>query len=249
MSTSSVITEGFSRPGTASSSVSARAPVHGLLVGGGDDVDHAAAPAVGVRAAQPLHVDLLAGDTADDLRAGHEDPAGRTHDHDVGQRRAVGRPAGRGTEHHRDLRYPPGRPHHRGEHLPDGVECFHPFGQPGPAAVPQPDDRHAFTDGGVDRVDDAPAALQAHRAAHDGGVGGVGDHRTALDRAAGGEHPAAVVLGQEGHRVGVEQRGEPHLGIPDVASLLGGRGGRESGHRMLPSRVGDRSARGHGMAG
>ena len=46
-------------------------------LGVGDDVHDAAAPAVGVRAAERLHVDVLAGDRADDVRAGDEDPAGR----------------------------------------------------------------------------------------------------------------------------------------------------------------------------
>ena len=45
------------------------------------------------------------------------------------------------------------------------------LGQPGAAGVPEPDDRHPLPDGGVDRVDDVPAALVAHRAAHPGGVG------------------------------------------------------------------------------
>ena len=48
-----------------------------LGVGVGDDVHDAGPPAVRLRAAQPERVDVLAGDRADDVRAGDEDPAVR----------------------------------------------------------------------------------------------------------------------------------------------------------------------------
>ena len=50
--------------------------------------------AVGVGAAEAQHVDVLAGDRADDVRAGDEDAALRGEDHDVGERRTVGGAAG-----------------------------------------------------------------------------------------------------------------------------------------------------------
>ena len=134
-------------------------------------------------AAEALHVDLLAGDAADHLGAGDEDPAGAAHDHDVGQRRAVRGAAGRRAEHHRDLRHPAGGPDHRREDLADRVERDHALGEPGAAGVPQADHRHPLADREVDRVDDVPAALGAHRAAHPGGVGGERDHRRAVDLA------------------------------------------------------------------
>ena len=75
---------------------------------------------------------------------------------------------------------------------PDGVERDDALGQPGAAGVPQAEHRHPLADGGVDRVDDVPAALGAHRAAHLGGVGGEGDRRRAVDLAAGPEHAGVV---------------------------------------------------------
>ena len=117
------------------------------------------APAVGVRPAELLHVDVLAGHRPDDVRTGDEHPAGRAHDHQVGQRRAVGGAAGRGAEHHGDLRHPAGGAHHRREHLADRVQRRDALGQPGAAGVPDADrpgtrSRSARVDG----VDDVPAA-------------------------------------------------------------------------------------------
>ena len=56
--------------------------------------------------------------------------------------------------------------HHRGEHLPDGIQRDDALGEAGAAGVPQAQHRHAFAHGGVDRVDDVPASVGAHRAAH-----------------------------------------------------------------------------------
>ena len=66
----------------------------------GHDVAHAGLLVVGVRSAEGGHVDVLAGDAANHIRAGDEHPALRSHDHDVGQRRAVGGAAGGEAHHH-----------------------------------------------------------------------------------------------------------------------------------------------------
>ena len=148
-------------------------------------VHHAGAPAVRLGAAQALHVDLLAGDAAHDLGAGHEDATAAAHDDDVGQRRTVRGPAGGRPEHDRELRHPPGGADHRGEDLPDRVEGDHALGQPGAAGVPEADDRDPFPDREVDRVHDVVAAVGTHRAAHPGGVGGERDDGGAVDLARG----------------------------------------------------------------
>ena len=75
-----------------------------LLLRVGEQMHHAGAPAVRLGASQPEHVDVLAGDRADHVGAGHEDPPLRSEDHDVGEGGAVRRAAGRRAEHHRDLR-------------------------------------------------------------------------------------------------------------------------------------------------
>jgi len=64
---------------------------------------------VRVRAAEALHVDLLAGDAADDVGAGDEDPPGRRQDDHIGQCGTVRGAAGRRAEHHGYLRDPAGR--------------------------------------------------------------------------------------------------------------------------------------------
>ena len=126
--------------------------------------------------AEGFHVDVLAGDRAHDVRSGDEHPAAGRHDHQVGERRAVGGAAGGRAEHDRDLRHPAGRADHRLEHQADRVQRVDALGQPRAAGMPQPDDRHPLANRGVDGVDDVPAALGPHRAAHHGGVGAERDH-------------------------------------------------------------------------
>ena len=191
-------------------------PAQRVGLGVGDDVHDTGLAAVGGRAAERLHVDLLAGHRLDDVRSGDEDPAVRRHDHDVGQRRPVGRAAGGRAEHHGDLRNPPGGADDRGEHLADPVERLDALGQSGAAGMPQPDDRDALADRHVDGVDDVPAALVAHRTAHPGAVGAEGDHLGAVDPAADRPHPGGVGGVQPGQGALVEQRRQPHLGFAGI---------------------------------
>ena len=157
-------------PWAPSSAATPRARCEGLLLGLGEDVHDAGAPAVRLRAAEPQHVDVLAGDRADHVGTGHEDPALGAEDHDVGQRRAVRRAAGRRAEHDRDLRDLAGGLRHGVEDLADRVQRQHALGQPGAAGVPQPDDRGLVGQRPLVGVHDDLAADLAHRAAHHGGV-------------------------------------------------------------------------------
>ena len=184
-------------------------------------------------AAEALHVDLLAGDAADHLGAGDEDPAGAAHDHDVGQRRAVRGAAGRRAEHDGDLRHPTGGPHHGREDLAHRVERDHTLGEAGAAGVPQADHRHPLPYREVDRLDDVLAALGAHRAAHPGGVGGERDHRRAVDLTAGAQHAGVVAARDRAQRAPVEQGPQAHLGVAIVDRGLVGRVGGD-GHGVPP---------------
>ena len=97
--------------------------LEGLLLGLGEDVDDAGAAAVRLGTAEAQHVDVLAGDRADDVRAGHEDPALGAEDDDVGERGAVRRAAGRRAEHDRDLRDLARGLGHHVEDPADGVQA------------------------------------------------------------------------------------------------------------------------------
>ena len=163
---------------------------------------------VGVGAAERRHVDVLAGDAADHVRPGDEHPALRRHHDDVGQRGPVGGPAGGEADHHRDLRDVARRPDHRLEHQPDRVQRLHTLGQPRPAGVPDTDDRALLLDGGVVGIDDVPAALHTHGAAHDGAVGAERDGAHAVDRARRGQHARAVPLVQQLDAAVVEERAQ-----------------------------------------
>jgi hypothetical protein len=134
-------------------------------------VHDTAAPAVRLGAAETQHVDVLAGDRPDDVRAGDEDPSLGPEDDDVGERRAVRRAARRRAEHDRDLRDLARGLGHRLEDPADRVQREHALGQPGASGVPQPDDGDAVGHRAVVGVDDDPAADVAHRPAHDGRVG------------------------------------------------------------------------------
>jgi hypothetical protein len=183
-------------------------------------VGDAGSPAVRVAAAEALHVDLLAGHAAHHVRAGHEDPPGGGHDHDVGQRRTVGGGAGRGAEHDRDLRDLAGGAGHGGEHAPDGVHRLHAVGELGAAGVPQPDHRHPQPGGEFDRVDDALGLGRAERAAGLGRVGAVRDHRGAVDPPADRDHTARTA-GQHRKRaeIAVQQQRQPRNGIPRIPRI------------------------------
>ena len=187
------------------------------LLGLGEDVHDAGAAAVRLGAAEPQHVDVLAGHRADDVRAGHEDPALGAEDHDVGERRAVRRAAGGRAEHDRDLRDLAGGLGHRLEDPADRVQRQHALGQPGAAGVPEPDDRDPVGHRAVVGVDDDLAADVAHRAAHDGGVGAERDDGRAVDLADGGEHAGVVVGGDQLERALVDQRRQP---LDRVARVL-----------------------------
>ena len=173
----------------------------------GDDVAHAGLLVVGIGAAERRHVDVLAGDTAHDVGSGDEHPAVRRHHDDVGQRGPVSRAARGEADDDRDLRDVARRPDHRLEHQADRVQRLDALGQPRAAGVPDADDRALLLDGGVVGVDDVGAALDAHRAAHDGAVGAERDGAHAVDGARGGEHAGPVPLVQELHAaVVVEER-------------------------------------------
>jgi hypothetical protein len=147
---------------------------------------------------------------------GHEDPAGVAHDHDVGESRPVRGAAGRRPEHDGELRHASGRPHHRREHLAHRVQRDGTLREPGAAGVPQPQHRHPLPDRGVDRIDDVPAALAAHRPTHPGGVGGERDRRRAADLAAGRQHTRRVAPVEQPQRSGIEEGAQPHLRVAEV---------------------------------
>ena len=107
--------------------------VERLALGLGEDVDDAGAAAVRLGSAEAQHVDVLAGDRADHVGAGHEDPALGAEDHDVGQGGAVGRAAGGRAEHDGDLRDLAGGLGHHLEDPADRVQRQHALGQPGAA--------------------------------------------------------------------------------------------------------------------
>ena len=121
----------------------------GLVVGG--DVGDTRLLGVGVRAAEGLHVDLLAGDTADHVGSGDEHASLGRHDHDVGQRGAVRRAAGGEAEDDGNLGDAAGRADHRLEDEADGVQGFDALREARAAGVPEPDDRALRLEGGIDR--------------------------------------------------------------------------------------------------
>ena len=175
----------------------------------GDDVAHPGLLVVGVGAAERLHVDVLAGDAAHDVRTGHEDPALRSHDDNVGQRRPVGCAAGGEAHDDRNLRDVARGPDHGLENKAHRVQCPHTLGQSRTAGMPDPDDRALLLDSGVVGVDDMATTLDAHRAAHDGAVGAERDGPHALDGAGRGEHSGLVALVQQFDAVIVEEGAQP----------------------------------------
>ena len=103
------------------------------------------------------------------------------------------------------------------EDQPDRVQRQHALGEPRAAGVPQADDRRPVGQRALVGVHDRLAADLAHRAAHHG------RRRSRTPpcacpsiRADGGEHAAAVVLGDQLERALVEQRREPEVRVARV---------------------------------
>ena len=167
----------------------------GLAVG--NEMHDAAAPAVGVGAAEAFHVDLLASHGADDLGAGDEDAALGPEDDDVGEGGAVRCAACCGAQDDRDLRHLAGDARHGGEDATHGIETGNPLAQPCPAGVPDAHDGAGVGEGAVVGRDDRPATVAAHRPALDGGIRREGDDLCPIDRAHAHEH-AAIILGSDG---------------------------------------------------
>ena len=214
--------------------------VERLALGLGEDVDDAGAAAVRLGATEAQHVDVLTGDGAYDVGAGHEDPALGAEDDDVGEGGTVRSAAGRRAEDDRDLRDLAAGLGHRVEDAADRVEGEYALGEPGAARVPQADDRDAVGHRAVIGVDDHAAAEVAHRAAHDGGVGAEGDRAGSLDLADGGQHAGIVVRGDERDGALVEERlqtGQRVARVLVARELLLRRAGRRRSrdrHQMLP---------------
>ena len=185
------------------------AEVEGLLVVLGDEVDDAGMGHVGVRAAERLGGDLLAGHLLDDLRPGDEHLGLARLDDEVGQGRRVGGPAGAGAADQRDLRHGPG------EH-DVGVEDPAVAGQrvdalldAGAAGVVDEDERAAGLEGQLHHVGDLVRVDLAGGAAEDGEVlagevdepavdgGGAGDDAVGGDLLAGHAEVDLAVLGEQ----------------------------------------------------
>ena len=167
-------------------------------------------------AAEPLHVDVLAGHAAHDIGAGDEDPALVGQDHQVGQGRAVGRAAGRGAEHDRDLRHLAGGPGHGGEHQADGVQALDALAQPGAAGMPEAEApaRRSPAPGRTPSTIAAQPALPIAPPWHPR-VAGERHGGHAVDQALAGQHAArcpraaaaAPSPGRRGPRAGPSGRG------------------------------------------
>ncbi len=189
---------------------------------------------MGLGAAEAQHVDVLAGDRADDVRTGDEHPALGAEDHDVGERGTVGRAASGRAEDHRDLRDDAGRARHDGEDLADRVQGGDALAQARPAGVPDADDRDSVGQrAGIGRQDHL-AARGAHGPALDGGSEAEGGGDRPVDAAGAGEHPAVVLGRDRGERAGVEEGLHAGARVPR-GSRLDRRGGCPSdGHEVAP---------------
>ncbi len=199
----------------------------------GDDMYDTRPPAVRLRAAEALHVDVLTGHRPDDLRTGDEDPPGRTEDDDVGERGPVRSAACRRPEHHRDLRDLARRTGHDREDFPDRVQRGDALGQSRPAGVPNSDDRYVIGERSLVSRHHDGAPHRTHGAAHDRGVRAERDHWRALHSSDRGEHAGVVVGAHELAGAVVEQRLEPGTRVARV--LLARQLGRLAGGALVDS--------------
>ena len=154
---------------------------------------------VGVRAAELLHRDVLAGDGLDDVGAGDEHLAGLVdHDDEVGQRGGVDVAARRGAHDQRDLRDDAGGLDVVVEDLAVQAERDDALLDARAGAVVDADQRAAGLDGQLLDLDDLLAVHLAEAAAEHRGVLAEDADVAAVDGAVAGDDAVAerAVLGQ-----------------------------------------------------
>ena len=114
------------------------------------------------------------------------------HEHEVGERRGVGRAARARAEHHGDLRDDPGRRDVALEDAAVAGERGDALLDAGAGAVVEPDHRRARRLGQVHDLVDLRGVGLAQRAAEDPEVVGVDEDRAAVDRAPAGDDAVGV---------------------------------------------------------
>ena len=147
---------------------------------------------VGVRAAQFLHRDVLAGDGLDDVGAGDEHLAGLVDHHDeVGQRGGVDVAAGGGAHDQRDLRDDAGGQDVVVEDLAVEAQRDDTLLDAGAGAVVDADQRAAGLDRQLLHLDDLLAVHLAEAAAEHRDVLAEDADVAAVDGAVAGDHAVA----------------------------------------------------------
>ncbi len=148
---------------------------------------------VGVRAAELLDGDVLAGHGLDHVGPGDEHVAGALdHQREVGDRGGVDRAAGRRAHDEADLRDDAGGAGVAEEDLREQAERDHALLDAGAAAVVDADDRAAGLHRVVHDLDDLLAVDLAQAAAEHGEVVAVDRDRPAVHGADAGDHAVAV---------------------------------------------------------
>ena len=166
--------------------------VERVLLAGGDVVRGARLGHVGVRAAEFLHRDVLAGDGLDHVGTGDEHLAGLVDHHDeVGERGGVDVPAGGGAHDQRDLRDDAGGQDVAVEDLAVQAERDDALLDAGAGAVVDADQRAAGLDRQLLHLDDLLAVHLAQAAAEHGGVLAEDAHVAAVDGAVAGDDAVA----------------------------------------------------------
>ena len=135
-----------------------------------DDVHDPRAAPVRVGAAEPQHVDVLAGDRANDVGSGDEDPAFGSQDHNVGERRPVAAPPAAKPSTMEICGTFPEAMVMAWKICPTASKDSTPSSQPGAAGVPDPENRNLIVERPLVGLNDDFAAVHSHRPAHDGGV-------------------------------------------------------------------------------
>src|SRR6185312_396880 len=100
--------------------------------------------------------------------------------------------------------------------------------------MPDAHDRALLFDGLVVGVDDVPAAVDAHRAAHDGAVRAKGNCANTVDGAGRGEYSGPVTFVQQLNAAVVEEVGQPQQRVSWVERFFDRLGRRERHRCLLP---------------
>jgi hypothetical protein len=173
----------------------------------GGDMHDTTSTAMRLWSTEAVHVNVFTGNRSNYFGSGHKDSTGRAKDHNVGQRRTVGRTTSRWAKDNGDLGDFATCPGHRKKNATYTVKTCDAFAQARPTGVPNANDRGRVSQRAVISGDDRSATHGTHCSTLHGWVGAESDAMNAAGGTNRGEDSAVVYWSDCGELTVVKEFG------------------------------------------